>query len=66
MFECYEIVLKHYVVNRESGEKFLIEEPIGVQQAFDRNYGGTPIIISRMLDEAKAYILAKMDGERDD
>lgn len=65
MFECYEIVLKNYVVNSESGEKFLIEEPIAVEHTFDRRFGGTPIIISRMLDEAKAYIVARMDGEQD-
>ena len=66
MFESYELVLKHYVVvNCESGEKLLIEEPIAVTQAFDRRYGGKPIIISQMLDEMKAYILARMDGKQD-
>ena len=65
MFECYELVLKHYVVNKESGERFQLEEPIAVTQAFDRRYGGSPIIIQGMFDEMKHYVLARMDGEQD-
>lgn len=64
MLECYELVLKHYIVNRATGERFQIEEPIAVAQAFDYRYGGTPIDISRMLDEVKSYLLARMDGEQ--
>lgn len=65
MFECYELVLQHYMLDKESGERFRIEEPIGITQVFDRRYGGSPIIINRMFDEMKSHVLARMDGEQD-
>ena len=63
MFECYELVLQHYMLNKESGERLRIEEPIAVMQIFDRRYGGKPIVINQMFDEMKSHVLARMDGE---
>ncbi len=63
VFECYELVLQHYILNEESGERFQIEEPIAVTHTFDRRYSGSPIIIQQMFDEMKSYVLARMDGE---
>ena len=61
MMEEYRLVLTHCAVDEETGERFRLDEPICVAQVFDRRYGGSPIILNRMLDEMKAFALAKME-----
>lgn len=64
MMEEYRLVLTHYVVDEVTGERFRPEKPIVVTQAFDRRYGGSPIILNRMCDEMKEFVLAMMDDDR--
>ena len=64
MMEEYRLMLTHYVVNEVTGERFRLEEPIVVTQAFDRRYGGSPIILNRMCDEMKKFVLAMIDDDR--
>lgn len=61
MMEEYRLVLTHCAVNEVTGERFRLDEPICIAQVFDRRYGGSPIILNRMLDEMKAFALAKME-----
>lgn len=61
MFEAYRLTLTHYAVNEVTGEKFRLDDPICTEQMFDRRYGGSPIILNRMFDEMKSYVLAKVD-----
>lgn len=60
MFEAYRLTLTHYAVNKTTGEKISLDDPIAIEQMFDRRYGGSPIILNQMLDEMKSYVLAKM------
>ena len=64
MIEAYKLVLTHYAVNEGTGERIRLEEPICVEQIYDRRYGGSPIILNRMCDEMKHYILDKVDEKR--
>lgn len=61
MFEAYRLTLTHYAVNEITGEKFKLDDPIAIEQVFDRRYGGSPIILNQMFDEMKSYVLAKED-----
>ena len=67
MFEAYRLTLTHYAVNEVTGEKFKLDDPIATEQMFDRRYGGggRPIILNRMFDEMKSYVLTKMDEENE-
>lgn len=60
MFERYRIVLTHYIVDSDTGKKITLDEPVIIEQVFDRSYGSSPIILNRMLDEMKKYVLNKM------
>ena len=53
MIEAYRLVLTHYAVNEGTGERIRLEEPICVEQVYDRRYSGSPIILNRMCDEMK-------------
>lgn len=66
MFEAYRLTLTHYAVDIATGEKFRLDAPIAIEQVFDRRYGGSPIILNRMLDEMKSYVLANMDKENEE
>ena len=61
MIEAYKIVLTHYVVDKTTGEHIKLDEPICVEQVFDRTYGGGPILLNRMFDELKAYALSRAE-----
>lgn len=64
MIEAYRLVLTHYAVDEKTEERFKLEEPISVEQVYDRKYwehGGTPIVLNKMFDEMRAYILLKAD-----
>ena len=64
MIEAYRLVLTHYAVNEGTGERIRLDLPISVEQIFDRKYwehGGTPIVLNKMFDEMKTYILLKAD-----
>lgn len=61
MKEIYRLVLTHYVFDEDTEELIRLEEPICVEQVYDRRYGGSPIILNRMCDEMKHYILDKVD-----
>jgi hypothetical protein len=61
MFEAYRLTLTHYAVNEVTGEKFKLDDPIATEQMFDRRYGGSPIILNRMFDKMKSYVLEKMN-----
>ena len=61
MIEAYKIVLTHYAVDKTTGEHIKLDEPICVEQVFDRIYGGGPILLNRMFDELKAYALARAE-----
>ena len=58
--EAYKLTLTHYAVD-ENFDKIKLDEPIVVEHIFDRQFGGSPIILNRMLDEMRAYVLNKMD-----
>ena len=59
--EAYKIVLTHYMVDTKTGERIKLEEPICYEHAFDRTYGGSPILLNRILDEMKAHVLAEAE-----
>ena len=61
MKEIYRLTLTHYVFDEDTGERIRLEEPICVEQIYDRRYGGSPIILNRMCDEMKHYILDKVN-----
>jgi len=61
MYEAYRLTLTHYLVVPESGEKIKLDDPVVVEQAFERRYAGSPIVLNRIFDEMKSYVLAKMD-----
>lgn len=64
MIEAYRLVLTHYAVDGKTGERIKLDLPISVEQIFDRKYwehGGTPIVLNKMFDEMRAYILLKAD-----
>lgn len=65
MFEKYRLVLTHYAVNSVTGENIKLDEPICIEQVFDRRYGGSPILINRLFDELKAYTLARVERSED-
>ena len=60
MFERYRIVLTHYIVDSDTGKRITLDDPVVIEQVFDRSYGSSPIILNRMLDEMKKYVLNKM------
>ncbi len=61
MVEVYRLELSHYMVDEETQERIRLEQPIYVEQVFGRRYDGSQIILNRMLDEMKRYILEKME-----
>lgn len=63
MIEAYKIVLTHYAVDITTGEHIKLDEPLCIEQGFDRRYcgGGSPILLNRMFDELKAYALARAE-----
>ena len=61
MFEQYRLVLTHYMINPATGERIKLDEPLCIEQAFDRKYGGSPILLNRMFDEMKAYALTRVE-----
>ena len=61
ILEAYKIVLTHYAVNEVTGEHIKLDEPICIEQVFDRIYSGSPILLNRMFDELKAYALARAE-----
>ena len=64
MIESYRLVLTHYAVDEKTGERIKLDLPISVEQIFDRKYwecGGRPIVLNKMFDEMRAYILLKAD-----
>lgn len=61
MIEAYKIVLTHYAVDITTGEHIKLDEPLCIEQVFDRTYGGSPILLNRMFDELKAYALARAE-----
>lgn len=64
MIEAYRLVLTHYAVDEKTGERIKLDLPISVEQIFDRKYwehGGRPIVLNKMFDEMKTYILLKAD-----
>lgn len=64
MIEAYRLVLTHYAVDKETGERIRLDLPISIEQIFERQdceNVGIPIILNKMLDEMKTYILLKAD-----
>lgn len=61
MIEQYSLVLTHYAVEETTGDRYTIDEPLCITQAFDRRYCGSPILLNRMFDELKAYALEKVE-----
>lgn len=62
MFETYRIVLTHYMVDETSGERIKLDEPLCIEQMFERTYCSGPIVLNRMFDELKAYALARVES----
>ena len=60
MIEAYRIVLTHYIVD-ETGERINLDEPLCIEQVFDRTYDGSPILLNRMFDELKAFALSRVE-----
>lgn len=61
MLEAYRLTLSHYAVSEDMSEKFKLDDPVVIEQVFDRRFGGSPVVLNRMLDEMKAFVLKKMD-----
>ena len=57
MIEVYRLTLSHYAIDEESGEKFKIDDPVVVQQVFDHRYGGVTIVLNRMFEQMKSFVL---------
>ena len=66
MIEEYKLVLTHYAVNMTTGERIKLDEPLCIEQVFDRTYGGSPILLNHMFDELKSYALAKLERSEDE
>lgn len=58
--EGYRIELTHYIVDIETGKRIKLDEPIVVEQVFDRTHGGSPIILNRMFAELEKYLLERV------
>ena len=56
--EVYRLALTHYAVD-DDFTKTPLDEPIVIEQIFDRRFGGSPIILNRMLDEMRVMLLEK-------
>lgn len=56
--EVYKITLTHYIQDEE-GEKCELEEPIVCQHIWDRTFCGHEIILNKMFDSMKAYVLER-------
>lgn len=65
MIETYRLVLTHHMVDKETGERIKLDEPICTEYVIDHTYGGVPILLNRMFDELKSYALSRMDGSEE-
>lgn len=63
MIEEYKLVLTHYLVDKTTGERIKLDEPLCIEHVFDRTHCGSPILLNRMFDEMKAYALARAEGK---
>ena len=65
MIEAYRLVLTHYAVDTQTGERIKLDEPLCVEHVIDRRYGNSPVILNRIFDELKAYALEKAERSED-
>ena len=65
MIETYRLVLTHHMVDKETGERIKLDEPICTEYVIDHTYGGVPILLNRMFDELKAYTLSRVEGSEE-
>ncbi len=65
MVEEYRLVLTHYAVDKTTGERIKLDDPLCIEQVFDRRYCGSPILLNRMFDELKTYALARAERSED-
>lgn len=59
MIEAYKLTFSHYAVDEESGKRIKLDEPIVVQQIFDRRYGGGTMVLNYMFEQMKSFVLKK-------
>ena len=58
--ETYTLILKHEYVDAR-GQKYLLEDPIVVKQAFLAYYHWKPsVIVNEMFERMREYMLAKV------
>ena len=60
VLEQYRLTLSHYIID-DDGIKHNIDDPIIIEHAFDRRFNGSPIILNRMIDQMKDYVLNKIE-----
>ena len=65
MLETYRLVLTHYMVDKTSGTSIKLDEPLCIEQVFDRTYYSGPILLNRMFDELKAYALERVESSEE-
>ena len=66
MLETYRLILTHYMVDKTSGTSIKLDEPLCIEQVFDRTYySGGPILLNRMFDELKAYALERVESSEE-
>ncbi len=65
MIEEYRLVLTHYAVDTTTGERINLDEPLCIEQVFDRRYCGSPILLNRMFDELKVYALERAERKEE-
>ena len=63
--EVYELVLKHYVYDKDGLRAQLLEEPIHVKEMIDHsfNFNGKTFVINDILDRLKSSILEKIKND---
>ena len=57
--EVYKIVLTHYFQDDE-GNKVQLDEPIVIQNIYDRMFGNSTVLINEMFEKLKDFTLRKM------
>ena len=62
MIEEYKLEFTRYSVNKVTGERVILDEPICVTRTFFSRGASTPIIQGQMLDEMKTLILSLLEG----
>ena len=57
MIEKYTLILRHEAVHGQ--DRVQLDPPLCLTYSFDRLFGGTPILLNRMMDEFKDELIRR-------